>query len=470
MKKRMTLGKELMASFAAMLVLSMLLGAFAIVGPGELQRILETQVNTSARKTDLIGQLTTSLAEMKGSRQFLLAATAADTSGAEQERQVVKTSSVRVDRLLADIEPLLSEARGQQLFHTLRDAHQSWVNRHQDLTQRCNSCHTAGATGTETGKLERVAAELAQMQRQSLEAASGVVRTRVSTTRWVAVGLEVLCLVVCAVVLYVVRRSTKSLRKTAGLLSEASEQAAAATRQVTDANVVLERSAAEQSRSVETTSTTAEELAAMTQRNAEHSRQSSALMARVAEGVQSANSTLRGLNVSMDEIAASSSKISGIIKVIDGIAFQTNILALNAAVEAARAGEAGLGFAVVASEVRNLAQRSAQAAKDTAGLIEESVARSLEGKTRLDEVIKSVQEITERSAEVEKLVEGVNVGSQEQAQGIEEIARAVRQMEQHVHQLSESVGGLALAGEQMSSQTANVENGVSRLRRLVDGV
>ena len=172
----------------------------------------------------------------------------------------------------------------------------------------------------------------------------------------------------------------------------------------------------------------------------------------------------------MEEIAAASSKVSGIIKVIDGVAFQTNILALNAAVEAARAGEAGLSFAVVADEVRNLAQRCAEAARDTSSLVEESVVKSREGRARLEDVIGSIQGITQSSAEVKALVDDVSVGSQEQALGIEEIGRAVHQMEKHVQQVSSSVESLALAGDRISAQTTNVENGVTRLHELVDGV
>ena len=188
-------------------------------------------------------------------------------------------------------------------------------------------------------------------------------------------------------------------------------QAAVAASQVKNVSGPLSQAASDQARAAQSTSATTEQLASMTQKNAEHSSQSAALMLRVEESVQAANLTLRSLQTSMDEIGVSSNKISGIIKVIDGIAFQTNLLALNAAVEAARAGEAGLGFAVVAQEVRDLAQRSAQAARDTTSLIEESVARSVEGKSRLEEVIRSIQGVTLRSAEVKALVDGVSTAS-----------------------------------------------------------
>jgi methyl-accepting chemotaxis protein/methyl-accepting chemotaxis protein-1 (serine sensor receptor) len=471
MKNRMALGKQLTANFAATLVVTALLGGFLIVDSGDLQRILEREVNASARRTDLIGQLTTSLAEMKGARQLLIAG---DASTVEQRRSLVRASSANVDRLLAGLDPLITEARERKLLETLRNAHHSWAANHSDLTMRCADCHTPGAVSMEGGnqqhgQMERASEGLAQMQRDSLAAASREVEASVARSRWIAIGLGGMAAALCAWILWVVRRSMKSLRKTTLILSEGSTQAVAGAKQVKDASAALAQNAEQQSRNVGTTSSTAEELAAMTQKNAELSNQSAALMARVEEGVQAANSTLRSLQVSMDEIAASSGKVSGIIKVIDGIAFQTNILALNAAVEAARAGESGLGFAVVADEVRNLAQRSADAARDTGSLIDESAAKSLEGRARLDEVIKSIEEITGRSTEVKALVDGVSMGSQEQAKGIEEIARAVRQMEQQIGQVLCSGEDLTLAGRQISAQTTNVENGVARLQAMVDG-
>jgi methyl-accepting chemotaxis protein/methyl-accepting chemotaxis protein-1 (serine sensor receptor) len=153
--------------------------------------------------------------------------------------------------------------------------------------------------------------------------------------------------------------------------------------------------------------------------------------------------------------------------VIDEIAFQTNILALNAAVEAARAGEAGLGFAVVADEVRNLAQRCAQAAKDTAGLIEESIATSHHGNSQLDQVAGAVRSITENSSRVKALVDEVSLGSQEQARGMEHISRAVIQMEQVTQNSAAAAKDGASSGSELSSHAATLQDLVHEMRKMV---
>jgi methyl-accepting chemotaxis protein/methyl-accepting chemotaxis protein-1 (serine sensor receptor) len=173
--------------------------------------------------------------------------------------------------------------------------------------------------------------------------------------------------------------------------------------------------------------------------------------------------------VAMGDIKASSDKVARIIKVIDEIAFQTNILALNAAVEAARAGEAGMGFAVVADEVRNLAQRCAQAAKDTAALIEESIGKSNEGKVRVDQVAVAIRAITEESAKVKTLVDEVTLGSQEQTRGIEQVARALTQMEQVTQQSAASAEESAAAAEELTAQASTLMEVVGQLSAMVGG-
>jgi methyl-accepting chemotaxis protein/methyl-accepting chemotaxis protein-1 (serine sensor receptor) len=172
---------------------------------------------------------------------------------------------------------------------------------------------------------------------------------------------------------------------------------------------------------------------------------------------------------SMQEINDSSGKIARIINVIDEISFQTNILALNAAVEAARAGEAGQGFAVVADEVRNLASRSATAAKDTAGLIEESLAKSNAGSTKLTQVVTVFSGIADSAAKVKTLIDEVSLGSAEQTRGIEQVLRAIQQMDQITQASAASAEEGAATSEELSAQ-AEAMNGIAQqLMAVVEG-
>jgi methyl-accepting chemotaxis protein/methyl-accepting chemotaxis protein-1 (serine sensor receptor) len=155
--------------------------------------------------------------------------------------------------------------------------------------------------------------------------------------------------------------------------------------------------------------------------------------------------------------------------VIDEIAFQTNILALNAAVEAARAGQAGMGFAVVADEVRNLAQRSAQAARDTAALIEESIAKSNGGKVKVDQVAAVIRAITQDSVKVKTLVDEVSLGSQEQTRGIEQVAKAIVQMQQVTQNTAASAQEGASAAGELTAESKTLQEIVDRLAAMVGG-
>jgi methyl-accepting chemotaxis protein len=269
--------------------------------------------------------------------------------------------------------------------------------------------------------------------------------------------------------LFVVRSTNAALLSAVSDLSIEAGQVASAAAQIASSSQSLAHGSSEQAASLEETSSSSEEINSVARENTENTRAAADLVGHVQRRFAETNLSLDGTVAAMQELNGSSEKISKIIKVIDEIAFQTNILALNAAVEAARAGEAGMGFAVVADEVRNLAQRSAQAAKDTASLIEESIAKSRDGKTKVDHVAVAIREIAQDSAKIKVLVDGVNVASQEQSRGIEQVAKAVTQMEQVTQRTAASAEEGAAASTELTAQADALRGIVERLTAMVGG-
>lgn len=252
-------------------------------------------------------------------------------------------------------------------------------------------------------------------------------------------------------------------------LLEGADQVASAAAQVSGSSQSLSQGATEQAASLEETSASMEEMAAMTRKNSENSQTAAAMMGEMSQQVDQSNVSLHKMVESMNAIKGSSEKVSRIIKTIDEIAFQTNILALNAAVEAARAGEAGMGFAVVADEVRNLAQRSAQAAKDTAALIEESAANASDGSARLNQVAEAISGITSKASKVKTLVDEVSEAGRQQAQGIDQVSQAVSQMEKVTQTTAATAEESAAASEELNAQSETARALVLELQQLVNG-
>jgi methyl-accepting chemotaxis protein/methyl-accepting chemotaxis protein-1 (serine sensor receptor) len=268
---------------------------------------------------------------------------------------------------------------------------------------------------------------------------------------------------------FIGRGVNRQLQHVVEELTGGADQVASAAGQVASSSQTLAQGSSQQAASLEETAASSEQISSQAARNSENSGAAAGLMTNSQQKIELANQSLAQMMDSMNEINAQSEKISKIIKVIDEIAFQTNILALNAAVEAARAGEAGMGFAVVAEEVRNLAQRCAQAAKDTAELIEGSVSRSNDGKSKVDQVAHAIGLVTEEAAKAKALVDEVHLGSREQSQGIEQIGKAIVQMEQVTQGTAASAEEGASAAEELNAQSETLKGIVSRLSALVEG-
>ena len=204
-----------------------------------------------------------------------------------------------------------------------------------------------------------------------------------------------------------------------------------------------------------------EELTSTDKQNADNAKQANQLAAGASEVATKGGAVVGQVVQTMSSINASSKKIVDIISVIDGIAFQTNILALNAAVEAARAGEQGRGFAVVATEVRNLAQRSAAAAKEIKELISDSVEKVGAGTALVDEAGKTMEEIVSSVKRVTNIMAEITAASQEQSAGIEQVNQAITQMDEVTQQNAALVEQAAAAAESMEEQAGNLSNAVA---------
>jgi ABC-type transporter Mla subunit MlaD len=263
------------------------------------------------------------------------------------------------------------------------------------------------------------------------------------------------------------RGITGPIKRIVDGLTESSDQVSAASSQVSGASQELAEGASEQAAAIEETSSSLEEMSSMTRQNADNARQAEALMAETSKVVADANNSMAQLTASMNEISKASEATSKIIKTIDEIAFQTNLLALNAAVEAARAGEAGSGFAVVADEVRNLAMRAADAAKNTADLIEGTVKKIQEGSQIVDKTSSEFSRVASSSIKMSELVGEIAAASSEQSQGIEQLNKAVSEMDQVVQRNASNAEESASASQEMNSQASQMNGFVSDLVAIV---
>ncbi|ANY15990.1 methyl-accepting chemotaxis protein [Bordetella pseudohinzii] len=257
------------------------------------------------------------------------------------------------------------------------------------------------------------------------------------------------------------KRMQESLTRTVSSVRRGVDEIHVGAREIAAGNTDLSSRTEEQAASLEETAASMEQLASTVKQNADNARQANQLAASASDVAERGGAVVSEVVQTMEGISASSRKISEIVSVIDGIAFQTNILALNAAVEAARAGEQGKGFAVVAGEVRSLAQRSAQAAKEIKTLIEDSVGKVAAGSQQVGRAGATMQEIVASVKRVTDIMGEIAAASQEQSSGIEQVNRAVTQMDEVTQQNAALVEEAAAAAGSMQDQSQRLAEAVA---------
>ncbi|MBI5186899.1 MAG: hypothetical protein HZA01_14400 [Nitrospinae bacterium] len=267
----------------------------------------------------------------------------------------------------------------------------------------------------------------------------------------------------------ITRSIAKPINEITGNMNEGADQVATASSQVSQAAQSLAAGANDQASSLEETSASLEEMASMTKKSAEGAKNANELAQECRRGAEEGMEAMKKTIAAMTDINASTSQMGKIIKTIEEIAFQTNLLALNAAVEAARAGEAGKGFAVVAEEVRNLAQRSATAAKDTADLIAESVSKAEGGKKIAESAGETLKKVVEEIQKVATHLGEISIASREQSEGVTQVSQAVANMDQVTQQNAATAEESAAASEELSAQADQLKSMVQALRDLISG-
>jgi methyl-accepting chemotaxis protein/methyl-accepting chemotaxis protein-1 (serine sensor receptor) len=472
-----TIGRRLFSGVGALITLIVAVAVLALwVGRSLEERLVNTNDHT-VKRLGLVLQIETELERLYATQPALIQAAFMNDKALIDGRKLAAEEAIA--EVNGSINSFRAEARtdaDRQAIMDLTSDLDGWSRANDEVTRLAAAGNAAEAakaalkSGDSFKARSRAATdEIVGREQEALQADVEAVKTRTASVRIMVFAGVLVALIVAGLAVYSMLSANRSLWAQSQELREGTEHVVAAAGQVATSAQGLSQASTHQAASLQETSASMEEMASMTRKNAENAIQAAELATDVALQVRNANDALSDMVSSMTAIRESSNKVAKIIKVIDEIAFQTNILALNAAVEAARAGEAGMGFAVVAGEVRNLAQRSAQAAKDTASLLEESIARSQEGTGRVEQVAQAIASITENVARVKGMVEEVRQASGQQAQGIDQVTQAIAQMESVTQTTAATAEESAAASEELNAQAEQSMAVVRRLEMLVNG-
>ena len=471
----MTIRGRLLSTLAGMIAASGLAGVASWRAAEILRGELLHATGTGAEKLALAGELKATANILRtGQRGLLLNAAQNDAAGAAATRKEYAKRLEEAAAFTRQFRPLLDLAGEQEGLRNLEAAVEQHARCFRRVGELCDAGDLPGAmaeykkNGSPAGAaMEKAASELMAGQREQMRQGALHGAATIREEQRELAGAVCLGLMFLAGALWMLRQAGELLMGIAGAMARQAAQIETASGRVASTSRAEAEGASRQSAALEQTTAAAMEVGAMSESNANSARVVAECMQTVEAQVRSGSETLERMGTSMKEIAEAGAQITSIIRVIDGIAFQTNILALNAAVEAARAGEAGLGFAVVAEEVRNLADRSAQAGKDASALIDSSVATSKRGAATMSELEAAMRAISSSAKQTRELICKVTEGSVEQAQRVREISLAVRNIEQVTQTSAASSEGGAAASQELASQARGLNEAADALQKLI---
>jgi methyl-accepting chemotaxis protein/methyl-accepting chemotaxis protein-1 (serine sensor receptor) len=471
------IGRRLFTGMGSLALLLVISSSVSIWAGAQMKLQLDTTARETARDLDIARQIERDAVVLDAEqRRLVLSGLGGDQEGLIRARETMERTRETGANLLGELKSRSKSDHSRNRIDDITTRLAAWDGANTRVNQLITSGDASAAwdiTRKTSGPLlESVragATAIAKDQERTFAESVQLADDHYRFMRLLLIGMFLLSIPVALLVALGVRGVTRTLRTLTSDLGSNANQVAAAAVEVAGASQALSKGAGEQAASLEETSAAMVEMTSIAKRNAEASQTVAEMTAEASSLIAAANSALTEMVASMAAIKTSSDKVAKIIKTIDEIAFQTNILALNAAVEAARAGEAGMGFAVVADEVRSLAQRSAQAARDTATLIEESIERASEGQRRVEQVSNSVTAVSNSAAKIKAVIEEVSAASREQISGIQQVTHAVAEMERVTQATAASAEENAAVGEELSAQAETAMAALRRLSALIEG-